>query len=417
MRACDPLYFDNAATSWPKPEEVYRAVDAALRFGGNPGRSHHLRSRAADRILYSARERLTHFFGGDEPSSLVFAFSATDALNMAIKGLFREGDHVLTSPYEHNSVSRPLHALVREGRISVSEIPRDPDGGLDLASLPSLFRRNTRLVICTHASNVSGRLMPVEEISAVAHQKGALFLLDAAQTAGVYPVDVEKQGVDLLVFTGHKGLLGPQGVGGLYVGEGVRLRPWREGGTGSRSHEVKQPESMPDLLEAGTMNVPGIAGLEAGLQFIQREGLEKIRAHEVGLAGMLREGLKKIGGAAVYGPDGPEQATAVVSFVLKGVDCGHLGFALEENYGILCRTGLHCAPAAHRSLGTFPEGTVRLSPGYFSTEEDVEYVLTSVKEIAQNRGTEPLVHSGTLGQHRHDRSGCESAGPEKKDTC
>ena len=386
MRNDGVLYLDNAATSWPKPEKVYQTTDAVLRSVGSPGRSDHFGSRAADRIVYNARERLTHFLGGEDPSRCVFAFSATDALNMAMKGLLNKGDHVLTTPYEHNSVSRPLHALAHRGLISLSEIGCHGDGTLDLVGLPGLFQHNTRLVVCTHASNVSGTLFPIEQIASVARKAGVLVMLDAAQTAGVYPIDVEKMGVDLLVFTGHKGLLGPQGVGGLYVRSGINLRPWREGGTGSRSHEVLQPKIMPDLLEAGTMNVPAIAGLEAGLEFIEEEGLTRIREHEVRLAGMLRGGLREIPCAVVHGPEDPEQGVAVVSFTLEGVDCGALGFALEETYGILCRTGLHCAPGAHRCLGTFPEGTVRLSPGCFNTEEEGEYVLKAVREIAEITG-------------------------------
>ncbi|MFO8060198.1 MAG: aminotransferase class V-fold PLP-dependent enzyme [Bacillota bacterium] len=386
LKTHDLLYMDNAATSWPKPEEVYRAADGALRSCGNPGRSHHGHSRAADRILFDVRGELARFFGGDDPASLVFALNATDALNMAIKGLLETGDHVLISPYEHNSVLRPLHAMARDGMISLSEMACDPDAGVDLEGLPALFRDNTRLVACTHASNVSGRLMPVEEIAAAAHRRGALFLLDAAQTAGVYPVDVDSQGVDLLAFTGHKGLLGPPGVGGLYVRRGIALRPWREGGTGSRSHEVLQPEIMPDLLEAGTMNAPAVAGLGAGLEFIRREGLQRIREHEVSLAGMLREGLREVRGVTVYGPDDPEEGVAVISFTLGRADCAHLGFSLEEEFGILSRTGLHCAPRAHRCLGTFPEGTVRLSPGYFNTEADLGRVLDAVRQIAERAG-------------------------------
>ncbi len=379
-------YFDNAATSWPKPEEVYQAVDEALRSGGSPGRSGHRSTLAAERRLYEARERVAAFFGADDPSALIFALNATDALNMAIKGFLKQGDHVLTTPFEHNSVARPLNAMAREGLITLTEIPCAPDGTLDTAQLPSLFRQDTALVIATHASNVSGQLMPVEEIGALAKEKEVPFLLDAAQTAGVYPLNAAKLPVDMLAFAGHKGPLGPQGVGGLILKEGISLRPWREGGTGSRSHEVFQPVVMPDLLEAGTMNMPGIAGLEAGIRFIESLGLDKIRSHEVKLAFLLREGLKKIPGTKVYGPADPQNGVAVVSFTLEGVDCGDVGFILEEVYGILCRTGLHCAPGAHRCLGTFPQGTVRLSPGYSTSEEDVACLLQAVAEIAGEAG-------------------------------
>ncbi len=379
-------YFDNAATSWPKPEAVYRAVDTALRSGGSPGRSGHQRTLAAERQLFEAREKVAAFFGAQEPSSLIFTLNATDALNMAIKGLLNKGDHVLTTPFEHNSVARPLNAMARDGIITVTEIPCTDEGTLDLRELSSLFRPNTALVAAAHASNVSGYLLPVKELAAAAQARQVPFLLDAAQTAGVYPLDVKDLPADMLVFAGHKGTLGPQGVGGLILKEGIGLRPWREGGTGSRSHEVLQPAIMPDYLEAGTMNMPGIAGLQAGIAYIQSVGLENIRSHEVKLASMLREGLKKIPGTRVYGPADPKDGVAVVSFTLEGVDCGDVGFILEEVYGILCRTGLHCAPGAHRCLGTFPQGTIRLSPGFSTSEEDAAYVLKAVAEIAAEAG-------------------------------
>ncbi len=379
-------YFDNAATSWPKPEAVYRAVDRALRTGGSPGRSGHQRTLAAERQLYEAREKVASFFGVSKPSSLIFTLNATDALNMAIKGLLKKGDHVLTTPCEYNSVARPLNAMARDGLITVTEIPCTGQGTLDVTGLSSLFLPHTALVIATHASNVTGQLMPVEELGAAARARQVPFLLDAAQTAGVYPLSLKTLQADMVVFSGHKGPLGPQGVGGLILEEGLALRPWREGGTGSRSHEVLQPQVMPDYLEAGTMNMPGIAGLQAGIDYIESVGLDSIRFHEVRLASKLREGLKKIPGTRVYGPADPEEGVAVVSFTLDGLDCGDVGFILEEVHGILCRTGLHCAPGAHRCLGTFPQGTVRLSPGFSTTEEDVDYLLEAVAEIAFEAG-------------------------------
>jgi len=379
-------YFDNAATSWPKPERVYRAVDTALRLGGSPGRSGHQRTLAAERQLYEARVRVAAFFGARNPSSLIFTLNATDALNMAIKGLVKRGDHVITTPFEHNSVARPLNAMVRDGLISLEEIPCTPEGSLDVAAYRRLFKENTALVVSTHASNVTGQLLPVEELGAIARARKVPFLLDAAQTAGVYPLDMGDLPVDMMAFAGHKGTLGPQGTGGLLIQEGILLRPWREGGTGSRSHEVLQPSVMPDYLEAGTMNMPGIAGLEAGIDYIESVGLETIRNHEIKLATLLREGLQGIPGARVYGPANPAEAVAVVSFTLEGVDCGDIGFILEEVHGILSRTGLHCAPGAHRCLGTFPQGTVRLSPGYSTSEEDTAHVLKAVAEIAAEAG-------------------------------
>ncbi len=374
-------YFDNAATSWPKPEVVYHAVDTALRHGGNPGRGGYKRALAAEELIFSARQKVASFFAIKDSSQLVFTLNATDSLNMAIKGVLKAGDHVLITPFEHNSVLRPLNSLERAGFISVTEMPCSLDGELDLKVLPTLFQENTRLVVVTHASNVTGQILPVAALAALAREKGALLLLDAAQTAGVYPVNVQDLRPDLMVFAGHKGFLGPQGTAGLYLNKNVKIKSWREGGTGSRSEEEIQPEFMPDFLEAGTLNVPGIAGLEAGINFIQAEGLNRIRGHEVTLAGKLRTGLRAIPGVRVYGPENPQDGVAVVSFEIVGVDSGSVGFTLEDIYGIISRTGLHCAPRCHKCIGTFPRGTVRLSLGYFTTEEEVDYVLKAVAEI------------------------------------
>ncbi len=374
-------YFDNAATSWPKPESVYKAVDSALRTGGNPGRSGHRSSLAAERLLFNAREKTAAFFGIENPSSLVFSLNTTDALNMAIKGVLVKGGHVIITPFEHNSVLRPLNSLARDGSIILEEVPCTSTGEPDLKAYREMFCPDTALVIATHASNVTGLLLPVREMAAIAREKGVLFLLDAAQTAGAIPIDVKELRPHMLAFAGHKGLLGPPGIGGLYVEDGLCLKPWREGGTGSKSHQVLQPAEMPDYLEAGTQNIPGIAGLAAGIDYLQEVGLAKVREHEVLLAGQLREGLREIPGIEVYGPENPLKGVAVVSFELAGVDSGEVGYILEEAYGILCRTGLHCAPNAHRELGTFPRGTVRLSPGVFTTEAEGEYLLKAVREI------------------------------------
>ncbi len=383
MRNKRSYYFDNAATSWPKPEVVYCAVDKALRHGGNPGRGGYKRALAAEELIFSARQKVASFFGIEDSSQLVFTLNATDALNMAIKGVLKEGDHVLITPFEHNSVLRPLNSLERDGLISVTEMPCSLDGELDLRALPPLFQENTKMVIVTHASNVTGQILPVTAIATLAREKGALLLLDVAQTAGVYPVNVQDLKPDLMVFAGHKGLLGPQGTAGLYLKKNVKIKPWREGGTGSRSEEEIQPQFMPDFLEAGTLNVPGIAGLEAGINFIQEEGLNHIRSHEMTLAGKLRSGLRVLPGVRVYGPENPQDGVAVVSFEIVGVDSGSIGFILEDIYGIISRTGLHCAPRGHKGIGTFPRGTVRLSPGYFTAEEEVDYLLKAVAEIVE----------------------------------
>lgn len=377
------IYFDNGATSWPKPESVYKAAEQYLRSGGaNPGRSGHARSLAAERLLYETRERAGIFLGAKKPEEIVFTLNATDALNMAIKGILEPGDHVLCSPFEHNSVLRPLNSLKKSGLITTTMLPAKQGDMVEAGDFDLAIRPETKLLVCTHASNITGRVMPVSEIAEVAASRGVLFLLDAAQTAGVLPLDLKETSVHMAAFTGHKSLLGPPGVGMLYLREGINIKPWREGGTGSRSDEENQPDFMPDYLEAGTMNGPGIAGLHEGLKYIDSTGLEAIREHELKLCQRLLDGLEQIRGIKVFRATVPEHYVAVVSFVLEGLDSGELGFILEEGYGILCRTGLHCAPQAHRAIDTFPGGTVRFSLGYFNTEQEVDHALQALNEIA-----------------------------------
>ena len=376
------IYFDNAATSWPKPDEVYRAAENYLRNGGaNPGRSGHTRSINADRLVFETRERAASILGAGEPEELVFTFNATDSLNMAIKGVLEPGDHVIYTSLEHNSVLRPLASLRKRGVITTTMISCDSSGNIDLQDIEKAILPSTRLIICTHASNVIGTVLPVKEISHLAWNNGVLFLLDAAQTAGSIPIDLQEIKPHLAAFTGHKGLMGPPGVGLLYVRKGVSIKPWREGGTGSRSEEEQQPEMMPDYLEAGTMNTPGIAGFNEGLKYIEKTGISTISRHEFILAGKLREGLKEIRRVKLFEPGTEHQPVAVVSFNIEGIDSGELGYVLEQAYGILCRTGLHCAPCAHRTIGTFPQGTVRFSLSYFNREEQVDYALKAIREI------------------------------------
>lgn len=380
------LYFDNAATSWPKPEAVYGAAGAFLRNSyGNPGRSGGSRSLASERLVYRIRERLARFFGSADPSRVVFTLNATDALNIALKGILEPGDHVIFTAMEHNSVLRPLGSLRRAGRITATMVPCDREGYPDLDCMEKAFKARTRLVVATHASNVTGTILPAEEMIRMAHARGATFLLDAAQSAGVLPVDAVAMEADLVAFAGHKGLLAPPGTGGLYVRPGLHLKPFREGGTGSFSEQDLHPETMPERLEAGTLNTPGLAGLEAGLSFIEETGLPRIREHEQNLRSLLLEGLSGIPGATIYGPRENERCVGVLSFTLDGTDCGELGHVLESAYGIITRTGLHCAPLAHGAIGTFPHGTVRLSPGFFNTESDARFLVEAVSEIARLR--------------------------------
>lgn len=375
------IYLDNAATSWPKPEVVYRAVDNYLRSNGaSPGRGGHGRAREASSLVYTARERLAVLFGISDPSRVSFACNATDAINMAVFGTLRPGDTVVTTAMEHNAVARPLGFLAKNG-VLVKIVPCDKAGRLDMVEMERHIQDGAKAVVMTHASNVTGTIMPVADVGRLTRLNGALFIVDAAQTAGTEIIDVEDMSIDILTFSGHKGLLGPQGTGGLYVRAGVDIRPLRYGGTGSQSESDIQPDFMPDMLESGTVNTPGIAGLSAGVDFILETGLEKIRAKEAYLSTMLRKGLSDIAGLTLYGPENEAERTAVVSFTVSGMDSSMASYQLDHQYGIISRGGLHCAPWAHKTIGTLHTGVLRLSPGYFNTEEDIEQTLKAIKMI------------------------------------
>jgi cysteine desulfurase family protein len=309
----------------------------------------------------------------------------TEAINLALRGLLRPGDHVITSSMEHNSVMRPLRALERE-RVQVTVVPCSPEGCLDPADVERAIRPNTAMIALNHASNVAGTLWPVAEVGRIARQRHVLLLVDAAQTAGAYPVDVQADAIDLLAFTGHKSLYGPMGTGGLVIGERVnveRLEPLRRGGTGSRSEEELQPEFLPDRFESGTPNAAGLAGLLAAVRWLQARGVDTIHQHEMGLTRQLIAGLGRIPGVSVYGRQDASRQTATISFNIAGMEPSTVGQRLDEEYGILCRVGLHCAPAAHRTLGTFPAGTVRFGLGAFNTAEDIEQALQAVDNLAR----------------------------------
>ncbi len=377
------LYFDNAATSWPKPEAVYRAPEIQMReFSGNPGRSGHTRTLEADRLIYRTREAMGQLFNIDDPSRVVFACNATDALNIGLKGFLNQGDHVLYTAMEHNSVLRPLGRLHRDNMIETTMISCSTEGLPDLNQLEKLYQPNTKLLVINHASNVTGTIAPLAKMIKSAHKKGVQVLIDAAQTAGVIPIDVQNEGIDMLAFTGHKGLLGPTGTGGLFVRKGIDLKPFREGGTGSQSESDIHPETMPERLEAGTLNSAGLAGLLEGVNFILETGINNIRQKEEAIIVDLWNRLLDLKTVTLYGPQSSSaQTAAVVSFTIKGTDCGEIGYILENTYGILCRTGLHCAPFAHQAIGTFPEGTIRLSPGFFTTNKDIDFLIKALKEI------------------------------------
>jgi len=378
------IYLDNAATSFPKPETVYTAMDRFAReSGANPGRGGHHMAVAAESAIASVRRALAEFFGGRDPHRLVFAFNATDALNMAIKGVLRRGDHVVTTDIEHNSVSRPLARLERDGFITVTRVAVSSDAVLDPDDIAKALRDRTRLVAVGHASNVLGTAQPIRAIGGVARRHGALMLVDAAQSAGLLAIDVERDQIDLLAFSGHKGLLGPMGTGGLYVGQRAAPAAWREGGTGGDSANPVQPAEFPNCLEAGTPNAAGIVGLGEGLRYILQRGLADLICHEIDLAARLWDRLAADDRFILHGrrPVSDGGRTAVVSLVVAEHPSEQVAAILDASFGIAVRAGLHCAPGAHRLIGTFPDGSLRVSPGPFSTTADVDALADALGAI------------------------------------
>lgn len=380
------IYLDNAATTWPKPPQVKEAMNRFMEeVGANPGRSGHLLSIESARIIYEGREALSVLFHVKDSSRIVFTLNATESINLALKGLLKPGDHVITSSMEHNSVMRPLRDLEKKG-IELSIVPCFKDGTLDPREVEKKIQATTRMIVLNHASNVTGTLLPIKEVGMIARKYNLLFLVDAAQTAGAYPTNVEKDGIDLLAFTGHKSLYGPQGTGGLVIGERIdekQMIPLKQGGTGSRSEFEEQPDFLPDRFESGTPNGVGIAGLLAGVQFVLEKSVEQIRQNEMSLAKKLIEGFKKIPQVQLYGPENLNDRIATISFNFSRLSPSNGAFRLEKEFGILCRPGLHCAPSAHHTLGTFPEGTIRFGLGAFNTEAEVEIAIRAVSLISK----------------------------------
>lgn len=376
------IYMDNAATTWPKPPGVREAVAEALDGAGNPGRSGHALALRAARWVLAAREGAARLVGAADPARIAFTRNATEAVNLALGGLLRPGDRVVTTATEHNAVMRPLRHLERTG-VELCVVPSAADGTLDLAALQSALAPGARLLVAAHASNVLGTIQPLDVLGRAAHAAGALFLVDGAQTAGAVPLDLSALPVDLLAFTGHKGLLGPQGTGGLYVRPGLEIAPMVRGGTGSASESEEQPEFAPDRYESGTPNVPGLAGLAAAAAWLADRSVAAVRAHELDLTRRLLDGATAIPGVQVYGPADPARRTGLVSLNLAGVSPAALGQALEEGYGILTRIGLHCAPAAHRTAGTYPDGSVRFSFSPLTTAAEVDTVVDALAELAR----------------------------------
>ncbi len=380
------IYLDNAATSWPKPPEVTQAVVRFMeQVGGNPGRAGHRLAVESGRIVYAARQAIADLFNFRDPMRVVLGANVTEALNLALHGLLRPGDHVVTSSMEHNSVMRPLRTLEAQG-VAVTVVVCSPDGALDPCQIEAAIRDNTTMIVLNHASNVVGTLLPVAQVGLIARRHGLLFLVDAAQTAGACALDMEGAAIDLLAFTGHKSLYGPMGTGGLIVGPRVdveHLRPLKQGGTGSRSEFEAQPAFLPDMCESGTPNVVGLAGLVAGVGWVRERGVEAIRAHEVSLTQRLIDGLLAIPGVRVYGSLVAERQTATVSFGIEGMEPSEAGLRLDEGHGIMCRAGLHCSPAAHRTIGTFPVGTVRFGLAAMNTTDEVDAALVAVRRLVR----------------------------------
>ena len=379
------IYLDNAATSWPKPDCISEAMNRFLRdIGANPGRSGHRLANQAESIRFDTREALAGLFGVRDPMRIIFTHNATAALNLAIRGLLAPGSHAITTAMEHNAVMRPLRDLENRG-VVLSLMACEKDGSLNPEQLDNLIRPETKLIVVNHASNVCGTLLPIRRIGEITHQRGVPFLVDAAQTAGGQPIDLYADNVDLLAFTGHKSLLGPTGTGGLAIRDDFdisRLPPLESGGTGSRSEQEYQPDFLPDKYEAGTPNIVGLAGLNAGVRYILERGIPAIVTHEQSLTQQLLDGLRKIPRVRIFGTGRPRLQTAVVSFVIDGQSVSEVAHRLDEEFEIMTRPGLHCAPAAHQTLGTKPYGTVRLAPGLFTTENQIDETLAAIHKIA-----------------------------------
>jgi cysteine desulfurase / selenocysteine lyase len=383
------IYLDNAATSFPKPEPVYRGMEAFVRASGaNPGRGGHRRALEAEALIGDTRRLLARLFNAPRPERIVFGHNATDGLNMAIKGVLRAGDHAITSVLEHNSVNRPLNQLQEEGVITLTRLPAGADHIVEPDAVARAFTPKTRMVALTHASNVTGTIQPIGAIGRIARERGALLLVDAAQSAGAVPIDVERDAIDLLAFTGHKGLLGPTGTGGLVVGERAEIHSWREGGTGGDSTSPVQPTEYPHHLEGGTPNVFGIAGLREGVRLLLERGLDTVLPHERGLLATFLSSLKDPGRFLWYGAEkalsgqGGDGRVGLVGLNLPGFAPAELAAILDEQFDIAVRAGLHCAPYAHKHLGTFPSGTVRLSVGILNTSDEMRQAAAAFDEVA-----------------------------------
>ena len=376
------IYFDNAATTLQKPEAVKDAVMQAMTTFGNPGRGVHEPAMAASRAVYEARCTLAQLFHAENPARIAFTANATQALNTAIKGILNPGDHVITTAMEHNSVLRPLYELEGQG-VALTILPVDDRGRVRYEDFETAVRENTKAIVCTHGSNLTGNLLDIGRIGDIAKAHGLLFVVDASQTAGVFPIDVQEMHIDILCFTGHKGLLGPQGTGGLYVREGVTVRPLLTGGSGVHSHNKVHPAQMPTALEAGTLNAHGLAGLNAGVRYLLERGIDTLRQKELDFTWAFYEGVKKIPGITVYGDFSQQERCPIVSLNVRDYDSAQVSDALFSTFGIATRPGAHCAPLLHDALGTGQRGAVRFSFSHYNTMEQINTAIAALREIAQ----------------------------------
>ncbi|MDI6618717.1 MAG: aminotransferase class V-fold PLP-dependent enzyme [Clostridiales bacterium] len=379
------IYLDNASTSYPKPQCVIDTmVDFMKNIGCNPGRGGYEKSVESDRIVYDARKTINDFFNGPSSKNVIFTQNITMSLNTIMKGMFKKNWHIITTSMEHNSVMRPLRSLERERDLNVTVIKCSKEGFLNPDDIKNAITRFTRAVVMTHASNITGTILPAYEVGKICRENGLYFILDSAQTAGTLDIDFKKFNIDALAFTGHKSLLGPPGTGGFIISDFASeiTSSLIEGGTGSESDMENQPEILPDKYEGGTLNTPGIASLKSGIDFIKKKTIDKIRRHEQNLTDIFLNGLSSIDGITVYGPRNPALQTGTVSINIKDMDPSEVSFILDSKYGIMTRSGLHCAPSAHKTIETFPKGTVRFSIGYFNTEDEIGYTLDAIREIS-----------------------------------
>ncbi len=377
------IYLDNAATSYPKPEKVYDEMLKCMKeYCANPGRGGHDMSLKSGRAIMEARETIAQFFNIKDPMRLVFTKNATEALNIAIKGVLKKGDHVITTSMEHNSVIRPLKTLERDLGIELTIVKGNEFGEIDPEYIRNSIKGNTRMIVCTLSSNVNGIIMPIRDIGGIAREKGIIFLVDASQGAGTIEVDVEYMNIDMMAFPGHKALLGPQGTGGLYVADGIDVNSILQGGTGSSSENMFQPEILPDALESGTLNTPGIVGLSSGIAFINSFGLLNMKKYKNLLINKIFDGLFNINGVIIYSKKEMSNNSGIIAFNFKEIDSTEVSYVLDKAYGIASRAGLHCSPLAHQTLGTIKGGIVRISVGCFNTLEEIDTLLCALREIS-----------------------------------